>query len=151
MANSGYLHCLPPRGAISAPTLGVRASAHADDTVSIRRLGLGCLSTPHNCQDSPSCCRRTSQAPNRKHHSGSRTSRCLILNGAYRCRTRDRTPWSASGVARQLCAPRVAVGIEQTLRQHFFACRWATIALTAALAARAGCVVWTCHAFAELY
>ena len=101
----------PPRGAISTPTLGMRASAHADDTASIRRIGLGCLSTPHSCQDSPSCCRCTRQAHPRKHHSGHRTSRCLILDGANRRRTRDRTPWSASGVVRRLCA-HVAVGIE---------------------------------------
>ena len=116
------LFCItgPPRGAISTPALGMRASAHADDTASIRRIGLGCLSTPHSCQDSPSCCRHTRQAHPRKHHSGPRTSRCLILDGAYRRRTHDRTPWLASGGVRRLCA-RVAVGIEQTLRQHFFA------------------------------
>ena len=111
----------PPRGAISTPALlGTWASAHADDAASIRRIGLGCLSTPHSCQGSPSCCRRRQAFPSQFHSAGSRTSRCLILNGAYRRCARDRTPWSASGAVRRLCA-RVAVGIEQTLRQHFFA------------------------------
>ena len=57
------------------------------------------------------------------------------------------------GRLRGLCGDFVLVWLSVSSKRSgniFLLCRWATIALTAALAARCDAAVWTCRAFAEL-